>query len=296
MYRVCVLMTSFNGSKYISDQIQSVLNQKCVDVTLYLSDDGSTDPTPEIIKSYELSNSIKILSNQKKYGTAGKNFYSMIERVQFEHFDFVAFADQDDIWYSDKLLNSVLYMQQNVSCVGVSSCVDAFWQDGRKIFVNKASKQRKFDYFFEAAGPGCTYVFKSSFANEIKSLLKLRPWIYSTVFSHDWLVYALARKSGYSWHILPYSTLEYRQHSANETGVNFGISAFKTRLNKLRSGWYLDQVYAVAKAVGYEDDLKYFFTARGKPNVSFYLNLIDMRRRFCDAVLLGLFFKFKLAR
>ena len=294
--KVCILMASYNGDKYIAEQIDSILNQDGVDLTLYISDDFSTDETSNIIQSYLDQNNVHLLQNKNKYGTAGKNFFSMIARVDFDNFDFVAFADQDDVWNIDKLLNSALYIKQTKGCVGVSSCVEAFWPDGRTVYVDKASPQKDFDYFFEPAGPGCTYLFTASFANELKSLLILKPWINALVFYHDWLVYAYARKMEYGWHIFPSSTLRYRQHNTNETGVNSGFSAFKKRIEKLRSGWYLDQVYAIANAVGYENDMKYYFPVRAKPNLRFYANFVKMRRKLSDAFVLSMFFLFKIAR
>jgi rhamnosyltransferase len=294
--KICVLMATFNGEKYIEEQIRSILNQYGVNVTLYVSDDLSTDGTLAIIRRFLPYGNVHLLGKQNKFGSAGRNFFSLIERVDFDEFDFVAFADQDDIWNVDKLLVSALYLEQTEECVGVSSCVEAFWPDGRIFYVNKAVPQRNFDYFFESSGPGCTYLLRSSFAAEFKSLLRSKPWIYTSVFFHDWLIYAYARKLNYYWHVLPFSTIKYRQHGNNETGVNTGFSAFRMRLKKLKSGWALDQVFAVAKAVGYEDDLQVFFSGRGKANFKFYLNFREMRRKMSDALVLSVIFLLKIQR
>ena len=296
MKNICVLMASYNGQKFIEEQIGSIMNQCGVKVTLFISDDNSTDNTMAIIKKFMVRDNIHLLYNKTKFGSAGKNFFSMIERVDFYDFDFVAFADQDDVWNVDKLLMSVLYLEKNELCSGVSSCVEAFWPDGRIFYVNKALPQREYDYFFESAGPGCTYLFRSSFAIELKSLLISKPWIHTSVFYHDWLVYSYARKLNYGWHVLPFSTIKYRQHHNNETGVNSGYSAFKMRFEKLKSGWALDQVYAVAKAVGYENELKIFFSFKRRANFKFYLNLRKMRRKLSDALMLGVIFLFQIQR
>jgi rhamnosyltransferase len=296
MSKICVLMATYNGAKYIEEQIKSILNQRGVNVALYISDDLSTDATLSIIQGFLLYGNVHLLANQNKFGSAGKNFFSMIERVDFDDFDFVAFADQDDVWYDDKLFKSALHLQQTEGCAGVSSCVEAYWPDGRVFYVNKAMPQKEFDYFFESAGPGCTYLFRSSFASKLKLLLKSKPWIHTSVFFHDWLVYSYARKMNYGWHVLPFSTIKYRQHGNNETGVNAGFSALMIRVKKLKSGWAFDQVYAVAKAVGYEDDLKFFFPVRARANFKFFLNFRKMRRKLSDALILSLIFLFKIQR
>lgn len=296
MTKICILMTSYNGSEYIREQIESILNQTNVDVTLYVSDDMSTDHTLEVINPFIKLNNFHLLENEKKYGSAGKNFYSLVERVQFSQFDYVGFSDQDDIWCIDKLCRSVEQIKSSTGCVGVSSCVEAFWEDGRSLYVDKASPQKEYDYLFEPAGPGCTYLFTANFAEELKRLLIKRPTIYASVFAHDWLVYAYARSRGYKWCIMPVSTLKYRQHSSNETGVNSGRSAIKARLKKLKSGWYLDQVYGVANAIDSEDKLNQFFSARGRPKLCFFINIKKMRRSFLDAIFLGMFFLIGIVR
>ncbi len=289
-------MTAYNGRKYINEQIESILNQIDVDVSLYVSDDFSTDGTLEVLKTHSRSEKIRVLKSDKKHGTAGKNFYSMIERVSFSGFDFVAFSDQDDVWALSKLKESADFLKKNLGLVGVSSCVEAFWENGRSVFVDKSDPQQDFDFLFEPAGPGCTYLITANFANEIKQLLISRPSIYNNVFAHDWLIYAYARKMGYGWHIFPFSTLRYRQHADNETGVNSGIAAFKVRMMKLKSGWYFDQVYALAIALGYENDLNYYFKSRGAPNLIFWLHFRKMRRKFSDAIFLLLVVLLKIVR
>ena len=170
--KVCILMATYNGAEYIEEQIQTILNQLYVDVTLYVSDDFSTDNTLNIIRRYQSYCNLHVLNNENKFGSAGKNFFSMIERVDFDEFDFISFADQDDVWNSDKTYKSISYLEENKECAGVSSCVEAFWTNGRIFYVNKSTPQRDFDYFFEAAGPGCTYLFRSTLAIKLKSLLR----------------------------------------------------------------------------------------------------------------------------
>lgn len=294
--RICVLLATYNGAEYVEEQIQTILNQNGVEVVLYVSDDFSTDNTLSCVKKFQCYGNVHLVDNNSKYGSAGRNFFSLIDRVDFHDFDFVAFSDQDDVWDDDKLLKSALYLGNSDGCLGVSSCVDAFWSDGTLFFVNKAMPQRDFDYFFEAAGPGCTYLIRSSFAAELKLLLRSRPWIHTTVFHHDWLVYAYARNKGGGWHVLPFSTMKYRQHDKNELGVNFGSTAIISRFKKLRNGWALDQVYAIAKAVGYENDLKVFFPVRAKASLNFYLNFRKMRRKLIESLFLALAFLFKIIR
>lgn len=295
--KVCILMATYNGLKYVEPQISSILSQDGVSIDIFISDDFSTDGTYEfLLEHYSCSKNIFILDRLSKHGSAGKNFYSLMERVCFSDYEFVAFSDQDDIWYKDKLERSTSFLLNSNHCVGVSSCVHAFWPDGKSIFINKAGELKKYDHIFEPAGPGCTYLLKRDFAIELKNLLKSHNEIYNNVFSHDWLIYAYARQRHYGWHILPFSTLKYRQHSANETGVNKGLKAIFIRIKKLQLGWYLDQVHSVAKSTGSEDLLKLFFPKRGKASLLFYINALQMRRNIKEAILLSLFIFFGIVR
>jgi rhamnosyltransferase len=97
-----ILMATFNGELYIDAQIGSILSQSYKDWTLYISDDGSSDSTPEIIKKYaNLDERIIICpsSNKKPVGAA-LNFLGLLN---FSKSQYVCFADQDDIWFDNKL-------------------------------------------------------------------------------------------------------------------------------------------------------------------------------------------------
>ncbi|OXB05327.1 glycosyl transferase family 2, partial [Flavobacterium plurextorum] len=113
MKRVKILVATYNGEKYISEQLQSILNQKDVDLDILISDDGSTDNTLQVIGNDfpNLSTEINIPGS----GSAAKNFLNMVSNLNFtENFDYVAFSDQDDIWLPEKMKNAVekLYTEQ----------------------------------------------------------------------------------------------------------------------------------------------------------------------------------------
>lgn len=283
-----MLLPTYNGSRYVVEQLQSILDQRSVDVSVLISDDFSTDGTLQVIEqAFPNEIRIEVLPSVTRHGSAGKNFYSLIDAVDFAQFDYVSFADQDDVWDMDKLEASINAMiEQGAS--GVSSDVVAFWEDGRSVYIRKSLPQKKYDYLFEPAGPGCTYVLTAEFANKLKPLV-IEKDVYQNVFNHDWLIYAYARVNGYIWHILPRSTMRYRQHDSNETGVNFGFKAMQVRLSKLKSGFYLNQVYGVLGAVDRLDLLQNFFVRRGVPRFTFFRELFQMRRSSKEAVLWAVF-------
>lgn len=97
---VCVLLSTYNGEEFISQQIDSVINQEGVSVDILVRDDGSKDNTLNILKGYESRCNLKILDSNNNLGPA-LSFMELIYSVG--NYDYYAFADQDDIWKSNKI-------------------------------------------------------------------------------------------------------------------------------------------------------------------------------------------------
>lgn len=95
---ISVCMASYNGAKYIKEQIDSILAQLGAEDELIVSDDGSTDTTLDIIGAYS-DNRIKLLTNNKRKGVVG-NFENALKNAVG---DYVFLADQDDVWLTDKV-------------------------------------------------------------------------------------------------------------------------------------------------------------------------------------------------
>ena len=104
MKKVIVMMSTYNGEKYLEEQIQSILNQKGVEVWLMIRDDGSTDRTKNILKQYRSEDGNIMLINGKNVGV-GASFMSLL--YQSGNADYYAFADQDDIWMENKLIEGI---------------------------------------------------------------------------------------------------------------------------------------------------------------------------------------------
>lgn len=139
--KVAVLLAAYNGEQWISEQLKSITDQKAVDVSVFISCDLSADNTIKIIK--ELSNEkIKLLPYGEKFGAAAPNFYRLIKDVDFRGFDYIALSDQDDIWLDDKLISGIEKLQSE-NAMGYSSNVIAFWANGKKKEIVKATPPEK---------------------------------------------------------------------------------------------------------------------------------------------------------
>ena len=290
--KIAVALAVCNGAGWISEQLNSILQQKMVQVTMYISIDPSTDESESFCYEFASQHeNIIILPNVGKFGGASKNFFRIVRDVDFADFDYISFADQDDIWFSDKLINALNKITE-IKCEGYSSNVTAFWADGKTKFIDKAQNQRQYDFMFESAGPGCTFVLTQKLALHLQTFLIKNQQACKNVALHDWFIYAFARTNGYRWVIDKQPHMQYRQHEKNVVGANVGLQAKLTRWKKLRAGWLNTQAILLADIIGYSDS---WVIKRLKRNnlidkLVLILNISKFRRKFIDRLALALSF------
>ena len=278
---VVILLAAYNGIEWIEEQIKSILLQKNVSVEILISVDLSNDKTYEWCQDLARKNSyIKVLPYGERFGGAAKNFYRLIRDVDFSYFDYIALSDQDDIWDSDKLHHAISVIEKD-NLDGYSSNVTAFWSDGKERLVKKSFPQKRFDYFFEAAGPGCTYVFKQQAIQKFKKFL-IKNWTkVNLVELHDWMIYAYFRSQGMRWKIDNKPLMRYRQHQHNQVGINYGLKAYLIRFNKIKTKWYRNEVQKIINLLNGSSEqdisLKRLFLIK---------NFWHLRRRPRDAIFL----------
>lgn len=106
---VAILMATYNGEKYLREQIESIRRQSFKDWTLYISDDGSKDSTLDIIKKYcDNDDRIQLFDIGLSRQGAGMNFLTMLNVIDSEYY---MFCDQDDVWFDDKIEKSLCRMK-----------------------------------------------------------------------------------------------------------------------------------------------------------------------------------------
>lgn len=248
MHKVAVLMATYNGVVWLQDQIDSILNQFDVDVTLIVSDDFSSDGTYEKLQALAKENSrVILLPRVGRAGSAGKNFYRLICDSSHAGYDCIAFADQDDIWNLDKLSSHIHLIEQH-KAEAVSSNVLAFWPNGTQKLIVKSQPQQPYDFLFESAGPGCTFLMTPWLVNKVKDQL-VNNEAAKEVTMHDWLTYAVCQAHGRRWIIDDTPSMNYRQHQHNVIGANSGFRAVLARLKKINSGWYRHEVALITRVV-----------------------------------------------
>ena len=244
-----VCLAAYNGMAFMVAQIKSILLQKNVDIHIFISVDQSTDGTEVRLVDWTMSESrLTLLPFGQRFGGAGPNFYRLLRDVDLSGFDYLSFADQDDVWHPEKLWRAHLLMTAE-NAVGYSSNFTAFWPAGDSRVVNKAWPQRTWDFLFESAGPGCTYILHSSLAIPLQRFVRDADISLLRIDYHDWLTYAFARSNGFKWVIDPWSSMQYRQHAHNQIGVNAGWRSFWLRVCKILNGYGFEQSLLIADLI-----------------------------------------------
>ncbi len=295
--KVLVLMAAFNGEMWIKEQIDSITRQAGVNVSLYIFDDGSDDSTVAVIEEcVAKNNSISLIRATTPSGSAGKAFMQLMTLAPSSGFDFVAFADQDDIWDADKISTAA---KQLLECGGhaYSCAVTAVWSNGRIRVIRQGAPARTLDHFFEGGGQGCTYLIENKFFCEIQEFIKNNRPLCKKFHYHDWLIYILARAWCKVWIFDDTPHIRYRQHDANELGARGSMGGLQRRLERIKSGWYTSQIrvaaniYGAARgAIDVQSDKVEKFLRGGSWFYSLRILFFQSRRRLIDRCALVILF------
>jgi rhamnosyltransferase len=301
--KVLVILASFNGGKYIKEQIDSILSQIDVDVQLAVYDDLSVDNTLSIIENYN-NPKIKIFRNSICSGSAAINFCNAIlsiNEIDLSEINYIALSDQDDIWSQDKISIAINRLSENNASLYASNLIMFNGDSSAKHIlgvIKKDFKQKKYDFLFEGGSAGCTYVFDKSLFLKLKEILQTSNFLYWKYFSHDWFIYFVARISGHKVFFDSNSYIYYRIHESNAHGhLNiFSFNSFFKRLSLLQSGWYFNQVIGFEKLLNI-DSTEYNIYQLFKKNtltrfyvlLRFNFNLIRNPVKFLQFFILNLF-------
>ena len=245
MNKIIVLMATYNGEKYIQDQILSIFNQEQCHITLLISDDGSTDNTLKIINKLKSKfKRIKLLSRKNKRVGFSDNFYSLFIKCNLANYDYVAISDQDDIFCRNKLSTQIKYLKK-YNYAASSSSVRCFGSSDS--LLSQSSNITKYDFLFEGAGQGCTFIIDRKNFIEFQHFLKLNIDLVKNFYFHDWLIYLFIRSSNSKWLFIKQPLVYYRIHKNNQVGNKYTLGGISLRLKKLFGGWYFDQIITASK-------------------------------------------------
>ena len=215
--QVAILMSTYNGEKYLAEQIESIINQSYSNWHLYIRDDGSTDNTVKIIKKYSSQNSKITFYNENNIKNIGVT-NSFVELLMGTSADFYMFSDQDDFWKSEKVNVTVKAMLNNSAydkpiCVfSELEVVDKDLNPLRR--MNGHNVWLDFPHFlFGNCVTGCTMMINQ----RLKDTLRLEQTDFNKVYLHDWWIALFASAFGKLIY-LNQPTILYRQHGNNVEG------------------------------------------------------------------------------
>lgn len=220
--RITIAMTSYNGSEFIIEQLDSILAQTRQPDELIISDDGSSDNTVEVVKKYiadnHKENSWRMHINEHNKGYA-RNF---IETALMAQDGIVFFCDQDDIWEKERLAVMSNVMEENPEINLLCNNLEPFYynSDTRKWnkkdldqMTNDGSLERHgLDYVdFHLKRSGCTMCIRRRFLERIEPY-----WVAG--WAHDDFVWKMAAASD-SCAIIQYKSMKRRMHLNNASVV-----------------------------------------------------------------------------
>jgi len=220
-----ILLAAYNGEQYLPQQLDSLLHQTWPNWHLTLSDDGSIDSTPSILKRYaeQYPKHISFVSHGKHFGKARDHFFYLMQQCQEPY---MLFCDQDDVWHPDKVeitMRALLSAEEeygvdmpllvftdqtpvNAELIPIASSLmqlqkqDATVIDYRRILLQNIVT-------------GCAMGFNQALAK-----LALECVEPEGVIMHDWWMAAVAARFGRVIY-LDQSTMLYRQHGKNSVGA-----------------------------------------------------------------------------
>lgn len=246
MDSVVVLMSTYNGENYLQEQVDSILGQVGVEVYLIVRDDGSKDRTKEILNSYRFLENVEIIDGSNI--GASRSFFELIQVAKFA--DYYAFADQDDVWDSDKLSIAVNKVKNysNAPCVYSSNTrlVDKYLNLIKKENDNPLTTLES--ALIKNYCTGCTVVFN----NELMKQLKYYQPEYAVM--HDWWVNIVALSLGGKSIYDVEAHMNYRQHGKNVSGAELSyLNKCINRALKFKNVRYRRDIMAKEILRNYEE-------------------------------------------
>ena len=213
--KISIALTTYNGERYLREQLDSLYAQSLPVSEVVVCDDGSTDGTLSILEEYHQKKGLIYHVNKPSLGI-NRNFMKAIEMCQG---DYVALCDQDDVWMPDKIEKSYQQLQQwdKVPAVVSTSKVDVNAQlQPIKIKSYGIDQRLSSSILFNTCSQGCTLLLNKRMVEVLLSLVKQHLELLDCTY-YDALIGITAASIGHKIN-LPDRTLYYRHHATNAVG------------------------------------------------------------------------------
>ena len=237
MKKVLILLSAYNGEKYIKEQLDSIINQTYKNIDIYIRDDGSSDNTLKILKEYaKKKKNIKVEYGKNKGFLA--SFFGMLKDC--DKYDYYSFCDQDDVWMKDKIEKAVKSLEKEDDSQVLLYSSNYDYYDSNMNFVSHTGKVGKKPSFAKAIveniAPGMTMVINNAARKELINNK------YDDCLLHDWWIYLVC--SGLGKVIYDDSIMvKYRRQKKNVTTVERGFfNTLKWRIKTFLLGNHFSEL------------------------------------------------------
>jgi glycosyltransferase involved in cell wall biosynthesis len=222
---VTILLCTFNGQRFLAEQLESLERQTVRNWTLIVSDDGSSDRTRSFLQDFQDSHEpgrVEIIEGPRRGAAANFLFLACLDRHAS---DYYAFCDQDDVWEPDHLARAIGVLERT------GACAPAVY-GSRTRLTDKAGQEIGRSPLFSRAPAFRNALVQSILGGQLLTFCGAD----MTVPSHDWWLYLATSACGGRVHYDGYPSVRYRQHEGNVIGANTGLAACIHRLRLLGEG------------------------------------------------------------
>ena len=231
---VTILLATFQGERFLREQLRTITQQTHTSWSLLVSDDGSTDQTLRILEEFSQTcgHAVDVLDGPR----AGflRNFMHLIAHAQSDS-PYYAFCDQDDLWLPQKLEVAVNWLNSQPADVPLLYCARTRNVDQYGYVTSYSPLFRRQPSFrnalVQSIAGGNTMVFNRRMLMLIRQL-----GTHHELPSHDWWLYVIATGTGGNVFYDSNPTVDYRQHVSNQVGANSTLRAKLRRIALLRRG------------------------------------------------------------
>lgn len=229
--RVTVLLSTYNGSKYLRQLLDSLYGQTYPAIRILVRDDGSSDTSRAILESERAKGRIEILEGHHNLGAA-LSFFELLKNAASTETGYVAFCDQDDVWHPEKIARAVSKLSRSADDRPAMYCSRVELVDENLQHIGYTELPGKTGFgnaLVDSIATGCTMVLDRKALDLIgKSLPK-------KVVIHDWWCYLVVSCFG-EVVFDETATLKYRQHGSNAIGVTAGLTRLARKYRRFFGG------------------------------------------------------------
>ncbi len=239
--KINIVMSTYNGEQFLAEQIDSIQQQTFKDWQLLIRDDGSSDQTPEIIKSFVAQDLRIVFINEHDRENFGviKNFFTLIKH---DKADYYFFSDQDDVWLEDKLETMLAAARQYPDQLPLMVYTDLCVVDQNLQVMNQSMIRSQSHHANTELVQELTENTVTGGVAMINHALAERWRTLDNIIMHDWYLAVLATAIGKLVYIDQPGEL-YRQHDNNVLGARTFTKRLKTWLSgpskMLEKYWWL---------------------------------------------------------